>query len=79
MLLGVAGLARPALQSLEECMIEAPLLRDLLVLFAAAIPIVFVFQRLNVPTLVGFLIAGVVIGPHGLGLIGDARPDSCWS
>jgi CPA2 family monovalent cation:H+ antiporter-2 len=53
-------------------MAEAPLLRDLLVLFAASIPIVFLFQRLNVPTIVGFLIAGVVIGPHGLGLIAEA-------
>jgi CPA2 family monovalent cation:H+ antiporter-2 len=52
-------------------MADAPLLRDLLVLLAAAIPIVFVFQRLNVPTIVGFLIAGVVIGPHGLGLIAN--------
>ncbi|HUI27212.1 MAG TPA: cation:proton antiporter, partial [Candidatus Kryptonia bacterium] len=50
-------------------MAEAPLLRDLLVLFATAIPIVFVFHRVNVPTIVGFLIAGILIGPHGLGLI----------
>jgi CPA2 family monovalent cation:H+ antiporter-2 len=54
-------------------MAEAPLLRDLLVLFATAIPIVFVFQRLNVPSIVGFLIAGVVIGPHGLGLVPHAE------
>jgi len=53
-------------------MAEAPLLRDLLVLFAAAIPIVFVFQRLNVPSIVGFLIAGILIGPHGLGLVPHA-------
>jgi K+:H+ antiporter len=51
---------------------ETFLLRDLVVLFAAALPIVLVFQRLNVPTVVGFLIAGVVIGPHGVGLIAQS-------
>jgi CPA2 family monovalent cation:H+ antiporter-2 len=50
-------------------MTEGSILRDLVVLFAAALPIVFVFQRLNIPPVVGFLIAGVVIGPHGVGLI----------
>jgi K+:H+ antiporter len=50
-------------------MAEVSLLRDLVVLFAAALPIVLVFQRLNVPSVVGFLIAGIIIGPHGVGLI----------
>jgi len=45
------------------------MLRDLVVLFATALPIVYVFQRLNVPSVVGFLIAGIVIGPNGAGLI----------
>jgi CPA2 family monovalent cation:H+ antiporter-2 len=58
-------------------MAEGVLLRDLVVLFAAALPIVVVFQRLHVPTVVGFLVAGVVIGPHGAGLIADtAEVDS---
>jgi K+:H+ antiporter len=52
-------------------MAEAPLLRDLLVLFATSIPIVYVFHRFNLPSIVGFLIAGVLIGPYGLGLISD--------
>jgi CPA2 family monovalent cation:H+ antiporter-2 len=58
-------------------MAEGVLLRDLVVLFAAALPIVVLFQRLHVPTVVGFLVAGVVIGPHGAGLIADtAEVDS---
>src|SRR6185295_16262948 len=48
---------------------ESPLLRDLVVLFAPALPIVLIFQRLNIPAVVGFLIAGVIIGPHVAGLI----------
>jgi len=48
---------------------EMTILRDLVVLLAAALPIVLLFQRLNLPTVVGFLSAGILIGPHGLGLI----------
>ena len=50
---------------------EAPILRDLALVFAAALPVVLVFQRLNLPPVVGFLISGIVIGPHGIGLIAD--------
>ncbi len=53
---------------------DAGLLRDLLVLVAIAIPVVAAGQRLRVPSLVGFLLTGIAIGPHGLGLI--ARADS---
>jgi K+:H+ antiporter len=52
---------------------QTPLLRDLVILFTAALPIVLVFQRLNIPSVVGFVIAGVAIGPYGIGLI--ARTD----
>jgi len=48
---------------------EASLLRNLVVLLAAALPIVALFHRLRLPSIVGFLIAGVVIGPYGIGLI----------
>ncbi len=50
-----------------------PLLQDLLVLLAASVPIAFIFHRLRLPTIVGFMITGVLIGPHGLGLIRDAE------
>ncbi len=51
---------------------ELTLLRDLLILVAVAIPVVAVAQRLRVPTVVGFLLTGVAIGPHSLGFIPDA-------
>lgn len=44
-------------------------LRDLVVVLAAALPIVLLFQKARLPSIVGFLIAGVVIGPHGVALI----------
>src|SRR3990172_2052506 len=50
-----------------------PLLQDLLVLLLASVPIAFIFHRLRLPTIVGFMITGVLIGPHGLGLIEDVQ------
>ena len=48
---------------------EESLLRDLVILVGCAIPIVALAQRLRIQSVVGFLMAGIVIGPHGLGLI----------
>ncbi|HEU4712133.1 MAG TPA: cation:proton antiporter [Pyrinomonadaceae bacterium] len=50
-----------------------PLLPDLLLLLVASVPIAFLFHRLRLPTIVGFMIAGIVLGPYGLGLIKDAH------
>lgn len=50
-------------------MSETPLLRDLLIVFAAALPIVGLFQRWQLPPLLGFMVAGAAIGPHGVGWI----------
>lgn len=50
-----------------------PLLQDLLVLLLASVPIAFIFHRLRLPTIVGFMITGVLIGPNGLGLIREAQ------
>ena len=50
-----------------------PLLQDLLVLLLASVPIAFIFHRLRLPTIVGFMITGVLIGPHALGLIKDVH------
>jgi len=54
-----------------------PVLRDLVILVAVAIPVVVLAQRLRVPTVVGFLLTGVAIGPNALALV--ARPDSVSS
>jgi CPA2 family monovalent cation:H+ antiporter-2 len=51
---------------------ELAFLRDLLIVFAAAGAAVYLFQRLRLPTVVGLLSAGVLVGPNALGLIRDA-------
>jgi CPA2 family monovalent cation:H+ antiporter-2 len=48
---------------------DFPLLRDLVVIVAVAIPVVALMHRLRVPAIVGFLIAGIAIGPGSLGLV----------
>jgi monovalent cation:H+ antiporter-2, CPA2 family len=50
---------------------DLSVLRDLVILVAVAIPAVALAQRLRIPTVVGFLLTGVVVGPHGLSLIGE--------
>lgn len=52
---------------------EIPVLRDLVVLVAIAIPAVLLAHRLKIPTLVGFLFTGIVIGPHALGFVQDVH------
>ena len=44
-------------------------LRELVIVLTATIAIVFIFQKLRLPNIVGFLLTGVIIGPHGFQLI----------
>lgn len=46
-----------------------PLLRDIIILMGVSVPVIFIFHRLGMPTIVGFLATGVIIGPHGFKLI----------
>ena len=50
-------------------MSEPLFLPQLIILLTATIAIVFVFQKLRLPTIVGFLLSGVIIGPFGFQLI----------
>jgi len=48
---------------------DIDLVEELLIVLAVTIAIVYLFQKMRVPAIVGFLLAGVVIGPGGWGLI----------
>ncbi len=52
-------------------MTDIKIMTDLLVIFAISIGIVFVFHKFRLPPIVGFLVAGALIGPHGLNLVSD--------
>ena len=42
-------------------------LAQILLLLAVAISVVVAFQRLHVPTSLGYLLGGVILGPHTMG------------
>ncbi|HLU49389.1 MAG TPA: cation:proton antiporter, partial [Planctomycetota bacterium] len=46
-------------------------LRNLVLVFVISGAILIVFQKLRLPSVVGLLIAGVLMGPHGLGVVED--------
>src|SRR5659263_236614 len=46
-------------------------LKDFVIIFSAAIGINFLFHRLHIAPIVGYLIAGVLLGPSVLGVTHD--------
>lgn len=48
-----------------------PLLNDIIIIFALAIAVIYFCQKLSIPSVVGFLLTGVLAGPYGLGLVND--------
>lgn len=49
------------------------LLRDLVIILAAALGVVLLFRRLQLPAIAGFIVAGAALGPTGLGWIRDVE------
>ena len=50
-------------------MIEMPILKDLVLIFGVSVAWLLAGYRLRLPPIIGFLLAGFVIGPYGMGLI----------
>ncbi len=46
-----------------------PLLTDLVILMAISVPISVLLTRVGLPTVIGFLVTGVIIGPYGFRLV----------
>ena len=47
------------------------IIQDLALLLLVSLPINILFHRIKLPSVMGFLIAGIIIGPNGLQLIGE--------
>ena len=45
------------------------LLNDILTIFGLSVAVLYICHRVQVPTVVGFLLTGLLAGPHGLGLV----------
>ena len=52
-------------------MADFEILGDLLAIFLVSVVVVALLQRVGIPTIAGFILAGTLIGPHALGLVGD--------
>ena len=48
---------------------HVPLLTDLVVLLVVSIGVLYFSHFIKLPPIVGFLVSGLLVGPHGLGLI----------
>lgn len=48
---------------------EIPLLKEIVIVMGIALPIILLFQKLKVPSILGFLIAGVIVGPSAFNLL----------
>jgi CPA2 family monovalent cation:H+ antiporter-2 len=52
---------------------ESELLRDLVVIFAVAVATVAILRRVGVPSIAGFILAGILVGPNVLGVVDDVH------
>jgi monovalent cation:H+ antiporter-2, CPA2 family len=48
---------------------EIPILSEVLIILGLSVLVILVFHRLRLPTILGFLITGVIAGPYGLKLV----------
>ncbi|MGL4722328.1 MAG: cation:proton antiporter [Desulfovibrionaceae bacterium] len=45
------------------------LLKELTLLFAISISVIYICSKIRLPAIIGFLLTGIFLGPHGLGLL----------
>ncbi|MBN1636220.1 MAG: cation:proton antiporter [Deltaproteobacteria bacterium] len=48
---------------------QGSLLTEIIIVLGLAVAVLFVFLRIRMPTILGFLLTGIIAGPGGLGLI----------
>lgn len=49
------------------------LLLEIIIILGLSVAVIYVCQKLKLPTIVGFLVTGMILGPGGLQLIGDPQ------
>ncbi len=52
---------------------EIPLLKEILVLFSISVILLLLLNRFKIPSVVGYLVAGIIAGPFALGLVKDSH------
>lgn len=49
------------------------IIKEIVIILLVSIPILFLFRKINLSSIIGFLIAGMIIGPFGFGLISETE------
>lgn len=52
---------------------EHSLINDLFVIIGISIVVVFLFSRLKIPSIIGFMLTGMIAGPYGMRLVQDSN------
>jgi len=52
---------------------ELGILKDIVIVFALSTLVNLIFTRMKIPTIVGYLLTGVIAGPHLLSLVGETN------
>ncbi|MFW6019405.1 MAG: cation:proton antiporter [Bacteroidales bacterium] len=50
---------------------ELPIIRDLVIILTLSVIVILATRKLHIPNILGFLITGILAGPHGLQLINN--------
>lgn len=61
------------INSTENDYMEVGILKDIVIIFALSTFVNFIFTRLKIPTIIGYLLTGVIVGPKLLGLLGSSH------
>jgi len=65
----LTGVAIQVVRSLEQCAMNYSLLSDLLVILLLSVAVTLLFNRIRLPSIIGFLVTGMLAGPYALGLV----------
>ncbi|NVK04938.1 MAG: cation:proton antiporter [Flavobacteriia bacterium] len=52
---------------------ELPLLTDIVIILGVSVPLILIFQRFKLPSILGLILAGIIVGPHALSLVHAAH------
>jgi len=52
---------------------DIPILGSLVIIFSLTLPISYIFHRLKCPAVIGYLLTGIIIGPHAFGWITEVH------
>ncbi len=47
------------------------IIKEIVIILLVSIPIIFLFKKINIPSILGFLVTGMIIGPYGFKLISN--------